>query len=110
MNFYFNNIPADHDDMYAIATYTDHYGEEKKIRIEGEAFEQYNSTTWKVTVAGLVVADCRQLVDVKVYDSENAVIASAVDSIESYTARKNGDGPLFIAIMKFAVAAYNTFH
>ena len=110
MNFYFNNIPADHDDMYAIATYTDHYGEEKKIRIEGEAFEQYNSTTWKVTVAGLVVADCRQLVDVKVYDSENAMIASAVDSIESYTARKNGDGPLFIAIMKFAVAAYNTFH
>ena len=110
MNFYFDNIPADHDDMYAIATYTDHYGKDQKIRIEGESFEQYNSTTWKVTVAGLVVADCRQLVDVKVYDSENAVIASAVDSIESYTARKNGDGPLFIAIMKFAVAAYNSFH
>ena len=110
MNFFFNNIPAEHDDMYAIATYTDHYGEAKQIKVEGEDFVQHNSTTWKISVSGLVIADCRQLVDVKVYNSENEVIASAVDSIESYTARMDGDGPLFIAIMKFAVAAYNSFH
>ena len=110
MNFFFNNIPAEHDDMYAIATYTDHYGEAKQIKVEGEDFVKHNSTTWKISVSGLVIADCRQLVDVKVYNSENEVIASAVDSIESYTARMDGDGPLFIAIMKFAVAAYNTFH
>ena len=110
MNFYFNNIPAEHADMYAIASFTDHYGKAQQIKIEGEEFEKFDSTTWKIAVAGLAVADCRQQVEVKVYDASGAVIASVADSIESYTARKNGDGPLFIAIMKFAVAAYNSFH
>ena len=110
MNFFFNNIPAEHDDMYAIATYTDHYGEAKQVKVEGENFVKHNSTIWKVSVSGLVVADCRELVSVKVYEADGDVIASATDSIESYTARMDGDGPLYVAIMNFAVAAYNTFH
>ena len=110
MNFFFNTIPAEHDDMYAIASYTDHYGKAKEVKIAGKDFVKFNSTTWKVSVAGLVVADCRQPVEVKVYDASGAVIASVTDSIESYTARMNGDGPLYVAIMKFAVAAYNYFH
>ena len=110
MNFFFNNIPAEHDDMYAIATYTDHYGEAKQVKVEGENFVKHNSTIWKVSVSGLVVADCRELVSVKVYEADGDVIASVTDSIESYTARMDGDGPLYVAIMNFAVAAYNTFH
>ena len=110
MNFFFNTIPAEHDDVYAIASYTDHYGKAKEVKIAGKDFVKFNSTTWKVTVAGLVVADCRQPVEVKVYDASGAVIASVTDSIESYTARMDGDGPLYVAIMKFAVAAYNYFH
>ena len=110
MNFFFNTIPAEHDDMYAIASYTDHYGKAKEVKIAGKDFVKFNSTTWKVSVAGLVVADCRQPVEVKVYDASGAVIASVTDSIESYTARMNGDGPLYVAIMKFAIAAYNYFH
>ena len=110
MNFFFNTIPAEHDAVYAIASYTDHYGKAKEVKIAGKDFVKFNSTTWKVSVAGLVVADCRQPVEVKVYDASGAVIASVTDSIESYTARMNGDGPLYVAIMKFAIAAYNYFH
>ena len=91
-------------------SFTDHYGKAKEVKIAGKDFVKFNSTTWKVSVAGLVVADCRQPVEVKVYDASDAVIASVTDSIESYTARMNGDGPLYVAIMKFAVAAYNYFH
>ena len=110
MNFFFNNIPAEHDDMYAIATYTDHYGEAKQIKVKGEDFVQHNSTTWKISVAGLVIADCRKLVTLQICEADGDVITSVTDSIESYTARMDGDGPLYVAIMNFAVAAYNTFH
>ena len=110
MNFFFNNIPAEHDDMYAIATYTDHYGEAKQIKVEGEDFVQHNSTTWKISVAGLVIADCRKLVTLQICEADGDVITSVTDSIESYTARMDGDGPLYVAIMNFAVAAYNSFH
>ena len=108
LNFYFNNIPAEHDDMYAIATYTDHYGEAQVIRIEGEDFIKHNSTTWAVSLSSLVVADCREFVTVEVYEADGDMIASVVDSIESYAARMEGD--LFVAIMSFAVAAYEYFH
>ena len=110
MNFYFDTIPADHQDMYAIAAFTDHYGKVKEVRVEGKDFVQFEETTWKLSVAGLVIADCRQPVAVSVYNAEGEVIAGATDSIESYTARMDNDGPLYVAIMKFAVAAYNSFH
>lgn len=110
MNFYFNTIPADHDDIYAQVTYLDHYRDLKTIIVEGKDFEQYNDTTWKVPVAGLVVADCREMITINLYDADGKTIANARDSISGYTARMDGEGPLYVAIMKFGVAAYNSFH
>ena len=110
MNFYFNTIPAEHDDIYASVNYRDHYGNLKNIRIEGKDFVQYDDTTWKVPVEGLVVADCREMISIYLYDAEGRTVANARDSIESYTARMDSDGPLYVAIMKFGVAAYNSFH
>ena len=111
LDFYFKNIPADHNNMYAIATYTNHYGDSKVIRVEGEEFLQDpKDGCWYIPVEGLVVADCRQLVTVRVYDGNNNVIAMAKDSVSSYIARISDASPLYVAIMKFAISAYNSFH
>ena len=111
LDFYFTNIPDDHAGMYAIATYENHYGEEKQIRVEGEAFLQDPSDgCWYVPVKGLVVADCMQMVTIQIYNADGTVIGSAVDSVESYIARIADASPLYVAIMKFAVSAYNSFH
>jgi len=97
--------------MYAIATYTNHYGDSKVIRVEGEEFLQDpKDGCWYIPVEGLVVADCRQLVTVRVYDGSNNVIAMAKDSVSSYIARISDASPLYVAIMKFAISAYNSFH
>ena len=97
--------------MYAIASYKNHYGEEKEIKVEGEAFLQDPSDgCWYVPVEGLVVADCMQDVTIRIFDAEGTVIGSAVDSVESYIARISNASPLYVAIMKFAVSAYNSFH
>ena len=113
MNFFFlaSHIPNEHSDFYAIATFTDHYGSKKEIRIEGEAFQQLvNDTDWYISVKGLVVADCRQLVTVTIYDGQNQALASCVDSIESYVARNRDKKEIYLAILKFGVSAYASFH
>lgn len=110
MNFYFNNIPADRSNVKAVVKFTDHYNKPHEISVLGKAFSQFNSSTWGVVVQDLVVADCRQPVEVKVYNGDT-MIASVTDSIESYAARSmSGDDPIYVSIMKFAVAAYNYFH
>ena len=38
------------------------------------------------------------------------IITTATDSIESYVARMSSSNALFEAILKFADAAYNSFH
>ena len=57
----------------------------------------------------IVLADARGLVTVKVYNGETEV-ASVVESVESYIARKSTESPLFEYIMKFADSAYAYFH
>ena len=113
MNFFFlgTHIPAEHNDYYAIATFVNHYGEEQVIRIEGKDFAQLkNDTDWYVPVKGVVVADCRQLVTVTVYDADGNMIATGADSIESYVYRNKDKKDIYMAIMKFAVSAYASFH
>lgn len=109
MNVYFNNIPADRSNVKAVISFTDHYDRAQEFTVSSDKFVQYNSTVTGVVVDKLVVADCRQPVEVKVYNGET-LIASATDSFESYTARSNSDNPIYESIMKFATAAYNYFH
>jgi hypothetical protein len=103
---YFNNI---NPDMYAIVSFTDHYGKAHETRIEGSKFYALNSTTYGVMVDELVVADGNQLVTVTVYDANGNEVASGVDSINSYAARQLGKDPLYEMVMKFTNSAYAFF-
>ena len=110
LNFYFTINPADYEGLEAVATYTDHYGDDHEVIFDEDDFNKYNSTTWSLTLDTLVVADCRESVTVVVCDADGEKLASVTDSIESYAARMGENDPMSIAIMTFAVAAYNNFH
>lgn len=104
-------IGTDFDGMYAIAEFTDHYGRAKTERIE--TISEYSEGFHYVSVSTLVVADCGQLVSVKLYNSDGEVIGSASDSINGYVARQIAKGEtddIYVAIAKFGASAYNFFH
>ena len=46
--------------MYAIISFTNHYGAEKSIRIEGSSFDLYNSSsyTYRIYIEQTVVEMC----------------------------------------------------
>ena len=99
---------------YAIVTYTDHYGNEKEMRIEGSAFAKYGSGTSYVQVnaIGMAVADYQSIVTCVVYDADGNVLATASDSMESYAYRALASGvagatleTLCKDLMKFAASA-----
>jgi len=109
--FFDSAIGTDYTGMYAIATYTDHYGNAKEVRLE--EFKVYASGYHYVSVSGMAVADCSQVVSCAVYNSNGEQIASASDSVEGYIARQLASGrtdAIYTAILKFAASAYNYFH
>ena len=107
LNVYFTNSSTD---MYAIVSFTDHYGTEQNVRIEGSEFIKYNSTTYAVPITAMVVADARCIVSCQLYTAGGTLVGSASDSMESYIARMNETGALYESIMKFADSAYAYFH
>ena len=101
MSMFFKNITTD---MYAIVTFTDYRGRAQEIRIDGSAFEKYNSTTYRIYISAAVVADVSQSITCKVYSANGTeVITSCVDSIESVVARSTDD-TVYSTLMKFAYA------
>lgn len=98
------------DSLYAIATYTDHYGKSHTVRIEGEDFGTISDKYHYVSVNTMAVADCYQIVECVVYDAEGDQIASASDSVEGYVARNLSKlNNMVTAIMKFGDSAYKYF-
>ena len=73
--------------LYAIATYVDHYGNTKTVRVEGKDFVKYNSSVVQVSVVGMAVADYQSLVTCVVYNSNNEVVGTSTDSMEGYAKR-----------------------
>ena len=104
---YFQNITTD---MYAVVSYTDHYGNIEEYTVSGSEFSQYNSNTYGVIVDTLAVADGDQLVSVTVYDEQGQPIAYAADTVNGYLSRMMNDDALFEAIAKFTNSAYSYFH
>ncbi len=104
-------VGTDYSSLYAIATYTDHYGHDKEVRIEGTDFIKYNSTLCQVSITGMAVADYKSLVSCTVYNADGVVLANASDSVESYAAR-NADflGATVETIVKFGASSYKYFH
>jgi len=99
-----NYIP---EGAYAVATFTNHKGEQMEEKVTSFAtVAGYKYASFK----SLVVADCSELITVTLYDADGNVISTVTDSIEGYAARMTEVGPLYDAIMKFADAAYQYFH
>ena len=108
LNFVFENTTANNA-THAIATYTDHYGNAKTVRIEKADFKAYDSTRTYISVSGMAVADCGQPVTLKLYNG-NQLLSTSVDGVESYISRIASANELYTMIMKFATSSYNSFH
>ncbi len=113
LDLVFNNsaVGTDYSSLYAIATYTDHYGNVKSIRVEGADFIKYSSTLCQVSITGMAVADFRSVVSCTVYNADDVALASASDSVESYANRNAASlGATVDTIVKFGASSYNYFH
>jgi len=107
LNFVFQNEVIDQA-SYAIATFTNHYGAAKEIRIE--TFPVYNSTMKYVPVSGMSAADCGNAVTLKLYDSEGNVLSTCVESMTSLCIRATSSNDLYWACLKYCQASYQYFH
>ena len=107
LSMFFENVTTD---MYAIVSFTDHYGKEISYRIDGSEFELRNKIYRRVCIEKMVVADARQLITCTIYTPDGTKVAEAKDSIESYVARMSSTDLLYETIMKFADSAYAYFH
>ena len=106
LTMYFENLSTD---MHAEITYTDHYGNEEKLTVEGKDFYARNGGIYGIDVTGMAVADGKQLVTCVVYDAEGNEVARAADSIEGYLARMGEADPIYKMVMKFVVSAIAHF-
>jgi hypothetical protein len=91
------------EDMYAIYTYTNNYGQSRSVRVEGKDFLIIGGKPAGVELSELVYADARTAVQITVYNADGTVHGTATDSIESCALRSGGD--VFVALMKFADSA-----
>ena len=107
LTMYFQNISTD---MYAVVSYTDHYGNASEYTVSGADFAQYNANIYGVTVDTLAVADGDQPVTVTVYDVDGNPVANAADTVNGYLSRMMSGDVLFEAIAKFTNSAYDYFH
>ncbi|MBQ8249812.1 MAG: S8 family serine peptidase [Clostridia bacterium] len=104
-------VGSDYSSLYALATYTDHYGNAKEIRIEGTDFIKYSSTMCQISITGMAVADFRSVVSCTVYNADGEAVANASDSVESYANRNSASlGAVVDTIVKFGESSYNFFH
>jgi len=113
LNFVYNTSEINNI-SYAVAAYTDHYGNEKSVTIQSSEFKEYDATRTYIPVSGMAVADCSQPVTLKLYTAGDGSMgvdsATTVDSVESYVARIANADALYTTIMKFASSAYASFH
>ena len=113
LDMYFKNsfLGDDFAEIYAIVQYTDHYGKPVEYRVEGTDFVLESDSRSYVQVAGLAIADYKQLVNCTIYDRDGNVLAWATDSIEGYIARMDREIPdIVIALAKVANTAWYCFH
>lgn len=107
LTLYFKNVTSD---MYAIVSYTDHYGNaHSNIRINASDFVA-NGSNSGVRIEGLAVADGATLVTCTIYNADGTQFAQAKDSVESYIARMSNLDAMFNEILKFTKSAYASFH
>lgn len=98
-----------YEGMYAVATYTDHYGHEKQVQVN--EVERFNASHHQVSVSGMAIADFRQMVTLVLYNSQGQEVGRSTDSVEGYVARMESRiGEIGQAILKFGQSSYSYFH
>ena len=110
LNFVFSNT-AMKDCAYVKVSFVDHYGKLQENTIEKSNLAAFSTYGKIVAASKMVIADCRAEITVTLHKADGTVILTAVDSVESYISRMMDKDPaLYGSVMKFSVAAYNTFH
>ena len=105
MNMFFNGTIVNKD-TYAVISFTDYNGAAKEITVQSSEYGKQGNYTI-ITIDDIVLADSFCLVTIDVYDAKGNVVAYSSDSIESYAARMSTGEDIFMAVAKFAQAAYN---
>lgn len=96
-------------DMYAKISYEDILYGQTEFTVRGDKFVQQGDLT-KIVLDQIAVSNVGQLVTCSIYDSNDQLVSTTTDSIESYLARAMDENPtLYSAIMQFAVGACNYF-
>lgn len=111
LGIFFNEIAEiESDGLKAVVSYTDHSGNEVSYEVEEWDFNTDLTGFYGIMVDTLVAADVFTVVNVEIYDGET-LVASCADSIESYLVRQSATlGDIYVALMKYVVAAYNYNH
>ena len=100
----FNGIDAS---MYAVASFTNHMGNQKNVTIPGSEFISGGTV---VVINDVVAADYDKDVTITVYDVQGNAVASAVEGVASYIARMTGGSEIYEAVAKYCAAAYGYLH
>lgn len=108
MNMFFNGTIVNKD-TYAVISFTNYNGAAKEITVQSSEYGKQGNYTI-ITIDDIVLADAFCLVTIDVYDAKGNVVAYSSDSIESYAARMSTGEDIFMAVAKFAQAAYNYKH
>ncbi len=95
--------------MYAVYSYTDHFGNEQSVTVKGEDFIEV-SGLFGVELSQLVYADARQLVTIRIYNAKGVLLSTVQDSIEGYVNRNGGTDSLYDALIKFTDSAKAYLH
>jgi hypothetical protein len=113
LDFFFSSsaLGENLEELYAVATYNDHYKAYLKTIVEGKDFHIAEDGSVYVSISTLGIADYGQMVTCTVYDAQDNALAWATDSIEGYAHRMQESIPAIVeAIVKFGASSYNYFH
>ncbi len=101
------------EDMYAVATYTDHNGAIHEYEIPYSKFSPNNGIYQEIIVDTLEIADADQIVTITVYNADGTVFAWVSGSNNGYLANAIAAYPgneIYSAVAKFINSAYVTLH
>lgn len=103
LNVMFRNATIDNA-AYAVVSYTGYKADPVSYRVEADRFASLAGTMKYVTIDTLKVADYTQAVTVQLYDAQDNVLSTVVESVESYLSRN--PKALHQATLGFCKGAY----
>ena len=109
MNFVYQNATINKA-SYAVYTFQHHDGGQVSVTVPASQFKAYGTAGKYIDVVGMKVADCNQVITVKLYDANGNVLSTSTDSVWSYASRNLSKHEVYDAVLKLADSAYKYFH